>query len=38
MGVVAATARRDLKGLVDRNIFALMGIRKGIHYVIKSRQ
>ena len=35
--VSAATARRDLKSLVDRNIFAMKGIRKGIFYVIKPR-
>lgn len=35
--VSAATARRDLKDLVDRNIFAMKGIRKGIFYVIKPR-
>jgi ATP-dependent DNA helicase RecG len=33
-----ATARRDLKDLVDRNIFAMNGVRKGIFYVIRSRQ
>ncbi|MCK9630422.1 MAG: helix-turn-helix domain-containing protein [Methanoregula sp.] len=36
--VSAATARRDLKGLVDRNIFAMKGVRKGIFYIIKPRQ
>lgn len=35
--VSAATARRDLKSLVNRNIFAMKGIRKGIFYVIKPR-
>ena len=35
--VSAATARRALKSLVDRNIFAMKGIRKGIFYVIKPR-
>jgi len=36
-GVSAATARRDLKSLVDRNIFVMKGLRKGIFYVIKPR-
>jgi Fic family protein len=35
--VSAATARRALKSLVDRNIFAMKDIRKGIFYVIKPR-
>ena len=36
--VSAATARRDLKTLVDKNILDMKGIRKGIFYVIKSRR
>jgi len=35
--VSAATARRDLKNLVDRNIFTMKGIRKGIFYAIEPR-
>jgi len=37
-GVSAATARRDLKDLVDRNLFDMKGMRKGIFYIIKPRQ
>ena len=36
--VSAATARRDIKCLVDGNIFSMKGIRKGIFYVIKPHQ
>jgi ATP-dependent DNA helicase RecG len=34
--VSAATARRDLKHLVDKKIFEMMGIGKGIYYVLKQ--
>jgi ATP-dependent DNA helicase RecG len=35
--VSAATARRDLKDLVDKNILDMKGVRKGIYYVLKHR-
>jgi len=35
--VSAATARRDLKNLVDKNILEMKGVRKGIYYVLKYR-
>jgi len=35
--ISAATARRDLKDLVGRNIFTMKGVRKGIFYVISPR-
>jgi len=34
--ISAATARRDLKDLVDRNIFEMMGARKGIYYILRQ--
>jgi len=34
--VSAATARRDLKNLVDRNILKMMGVRKGIYYILNN--
>jgi len=34
--ISAATARRDLKALVDRNIFEMMGARKGIYYILRQ--
>ncbi|MFA6362592.1 hypothetical protein [Methanoregula sp.] len=34
--VSAATARRDLKNLVGRNILEMKGVRKGIYYVLKN--
>jgi ATP-dependent DNA helicase RecG len=37
-GVSPATARRDLKNLVDKNIFIMRGRRKGIFYEIKQRR
>jgi len=36
--VSAATARRDLKDLVDKNILDMKGVRKGIYYILKHRQ
>jgi ATP-dependent DNA helicase RecG len=35
--VSAATALRDLKNLVDKNILEMKGVRKGIYYVLKYR-
>ena len=35
--VSAATARRDLKGLIDKNILEMRGVQKGIYYVLKHR-
>lgn len=37
-GLSAATARRDLKNLIDKNILEMKGLRKGIYYVLKHRQ
>jgi len=36
--VSAATARRDLKDLIDKNILEMKGVKKGIYYVLKQRQ
>jgi ATP-dependent DNA helicase RecG len=35
--VSAATARRDLKDLIDKNILEMKGERKGIYYILKPR-
>lgn len=35
--VSAATARRDLKDLIDKNILEMKGERKGIYYILKHR-
>ncbi|MDO8871474.1 MAG: helix-turn-helix domain-containing protein [Methanoregula sp.] len=35
--VSAATARRDLKALIDKNILEMKGERKGIYYILKHR-
>ena len=37
-GLSAATARRDLKNLIDKNLLEMKGVRKGIYYVLKHRQ
>ncbi|MDO9326718.1 MAG: helix-turn-helix domain-containing protein [Methanoregula sp.] len=37
-GLSAATARRDLKNLIDKNMLEMKGVRKGIYYVLKHRQ
>ncbi|MFA6226600.1 MAG: hypothetical protein WC620_10615 [Methanoregula sp.] len=37
-GLSAATARRDLKNLIDKNILEMKGLRKGIYYILKRRQ
>jgi len=37
-GLSAATARRDLKNLIDKNMLEIKGVRKGIHYVLKHDQ
>ncbi len=34
--ISAATARRDLKDLIDKNILEMKGERKGIYYILKS--
>ena len=33
--ISAATSRRDLKDLVDKNILEMKGIGKGVYYVLK---
>ena len=33
--ISAATARRDLKALIDKNILEMKGERKGIYYILK---
>ena len=35
--ISAATARRDLKDLIDKNILEMKGERKGIYYILKPR-
>ncbi|MDO9036319.1 MAG: hypothetical protein Q7U51_14105 [Methanoregula sp.] len=35
--ISAATARRDLKDLIDKKILEMKGVRKGIYYILKHR-